>query len=101
MEDLKKIKDLEVQFSSDLEKAKKEAELKVEEAKASRRDLIDLAVKQAEAEVEKRIDESTFKADAEAKTILVAADADVVELRKKHSMNSQKAVEFVLGELGV
>ena len=96
-----RIKALEAELASELEKARRDGEAKVEKARAGGKDVIAKACGNAEAGVRRMVEESTVKANAECVRISAETGEEVKRLRDRHRRNSPKAVDYVLKELGV
>jgi len=101
MEDLVRIKALEAELSLELEQARKDASLAVETARGKRQKTIEDAVAKARAEADQAVLESERKASEEAAGILSGSEGELKGLRAKYSLNSKKALDYVLGALGV
>ncbi|MBD3387733.1 MAG: hypothetical protein GF416_01680 [Candidatus Altiarchaeales archaeon] len=99
MDELDRIKKIESDLKAGLEKAREDADRRIEEARASRKGILDSAARKAEEEVEAMISESASKAGEESKRILSEADDEILQVRSRMHANSAKAVEYVVGYL--
>ena len=101
MDDLDRIKALEAQLAVELDEAAAEARSIVEAASASKKEVVGSAVLEAEARARGVVAEAEARARREAADIRAGYLADLKALEAKSMVNFERAVLYVLGELGV
>jgi vacuolar-type H+-ATPase subunit H len=101
MDELVALKSLEAELSSELERARKDAQEGVNAALAAKAGSLEAASRDAESATGKVVSSAEAEASDEAKTIAKAAEDELGRIRVAYGANVKRAVDCVLDGLGV
>ena len=98
MKELEQIKKVEEAVEKSVEKARKGAEKRINDLRASRGTRLEKAKESAEKNMDKKIKGAKEKADGEADRLNVGVAGEISELEKQTKKNFNSAVDFIVDE---